>query len=96
MAPPAAHPPKLQHAEFPRDGFGLLPDGRVVTLMPQTDGSCSPVMIGATGVQPRPLVAGPTTASAAETKKVTCNRPAVTVASGRPIFSDGTRLFALN
>lgn len=89
-------PPKLQHAEFPRDGFGLLPDGRVVTLMPQADGSCSPVMIGATGVQPRPLVAGPTTASAAETKKVTCNRPAVAVASGRPIFSDGTRLFALN
>jgi predicted metal-dependent HD superfamily phosphohydrolase/outer membrane protein assembly factor BamB len=89
-------PPKLQHPEFPRDGFGLLPDGRVVTLMPQPDGSCSPVMIGTTGIQPRPLVPGPTAASLAETKKVTCDKPAVTVASGRPIFSDGTRLFALN
>ena len=28
-------PPKLQQPEYPRDGFGLLPDGRVVTLMPQ-------------------------------------------------------------
>jgi hypothetical protein len=89
-------PPKLQQPSFPRDGFGLLPDGRVVTLMPQADGTCSPVMIGTTGVQPRPLVAGPTAASVAETKKVTCDKPAVTVAGGRPIFSDGTRLFALN
>jgi predicted metal-dependent HD superfamily phosphohydrolase/outer membrane protein assembly factor BamB len=89
-------PPKLQQPEFPRDGFGLLPDGRVVTLMPQPDGSCSPVMVGTTGIQPRPLVPGPTAASVAETKKVTCNKPAVTVATGRPIFSDGSRLFALN
>ncbi|NEA34217.1 PQQ-binding-like beta-propeller repeat protein [Streptomyces sp. SID13031] len=89
-------PPQLQQPEFPRDGFGLLPDGRVVTLMPQPGGSCSPVMIGTTGVQPRPLVPGPTAASMADTKKVTCNKPAVTVATARPIFSDGTRLFALN
>ncbi|GAA3552771.1 hypothetical protein [Kribbella ginsengisoli] len=89
-------PPKLQHPEFPRDGFGLLPDGRVVTLMPQADGSCSPLMVGTTGVQPRPLVPGPTAASVADTKNVTCNQPAVTVATGRPIFTDGTRLFALN
>jgi predicted metal-dependent HD superfamily phosphohydrolase len=89
-------PPKLQQPTFPRDGFGLLPDGRVVTLMPQPDGSCSPVLVGTTGVQPRPLVPGATAASVAETKKVTCNKPAVTVASGRPVFSDGTRLFALN
>ncbi|TCM41815.1 PQQ-binding-like beta-propeller repeat protein [Kribbella sp. VKM Ac-2568] len=89
-------PPKLQQPTFPRDGFGLLPDGRVVTLMPQPDGSCSPVMVGTTGVQPRPIVAGPTATSVADTKKVTCDKPAVTVASGRPIFSDGTRLFALN
>ncbi|GAA1609008.1 hypothetical protein GCM10009789_74330 [Kribbella sancticallisti] len=89
-------PPKLEQPEFPRDGFGLLPDGRVITLMPQDDGSCSPVMIGTTGIQPRPLVAGPTAASIAETKSVTCDKPAVTVASGRPIFSDGSRLFALN
>lgn len=64
--------------------------------MPQADGACSPVMIGTTGVQSRPLVAGPTAASVAETKKVTCDKPAVTVAGGRPIFSDGSRLFALN
>lgn len=89
-------PPKLQQPEFPRTGFGLLPDGRVVTLMPQPNGSCSPVMIGTTGVQPRPLVPGATAASVAASKNVTCNRPAVTVASGRPIFTDGTRLFALN
>ncbi|TCO48667.1 putative metal-dependent HD superfamily phosphohydrolase [Kribbella antiqua] len=89
-------PPKLQQPEYPRDGFGLLPDGRVVTLMPQANGSCSPVMIGTTGVQPRPILPGPTAASVAQSEEVTCNKPAVTVAGGRPIFSDGTRLFALN
>ncbi|HET6296888.1 MAG TPA: hypothetical protein VFG33_26105, partial [Kribbella sp.] len=89
-------PPKLQQPEFPRDGFGLLPDGRVVTLMPQPNGTCSPVMVGTTGVTPRPIVAGPTAASVAERDKVTCDKPAVTVAGGRPIFSDGSRLFALN
>lgn len=89
-------PPKLQQPAFARDGFGLLPDGRVVTLMPQPDGSCAPVMVGTTGVQARPLKPGATAASVADSKKVTCNKPAVTVASGRPVFSDGTRLFALN
>ncbi|GAA1632057.1 hypothetical protein GCM10009744_20440 [Kribbella alba] len=89
-------PPKLQQPEYPRDGFGLLPDGRVVTLMPQADGTCSPVMVGTTGIVPRPIVAGPTAASVADTKKVTCDKPAVTVAGGRPVFSDGTRLFALS
>lgn len=89
-------PPKLQQPAFPRDGFALLPDGRVVTLMPGDTGSCSPVMIGTTGIQPRPLVAGPTAAAVAETEKVTCDKPAVAVAGGRPIFSDGDRLFALN
>jgi predicted metal-dependent HD superfamily phosphohydrolase/outer membrane protein assembly factor BamB len=89
-------PPKLQRPEYPRDGFGMLPDGRVVTLMPQPDGTCSPVMVGTTGILPRPIVAGPTAASVADTKKVTCDKPAVTVADGRPIFSDNTRLFALN
>ena len=54
-------PPKLQQPEYPRDGFGLLPDGRVVTLMPQPNGSCSPVMIGTTGIQPRPILPGPNT-----------------------------------
>jgi predicted metal-dependent HD superfamily phosphohydrolase/outer membrane protein assembly factor BamB len=89
-------PPKLQRPEYPRDGFGMLPDGRVVTLMPQPDGTCSPVMVGTTGILPRPIIAGPTAASVADTKKVTCDKPAVTVADGRPIFSDNTRLFALN
>ncbi|MGY4765593.1 hypothetical protein ACXC9Q_01590 [Kribbella sp. CWNU-51] len=89
-------PPKLQQPEYPRDGFGLLPDGRVVTLMPQPNRSCSPVMIGATGVQPRPILAGTTARPVAQTEEVTCNKPAVTVAGARPIFSDGSRLFALN
>ncbi|WP_328526291.1 hypothetical protein [Kribbella sp. NBC_00359] len=89
-------PPKLQQPEYPRDGFGLLPDGRVVTLMPQPHGSCSPVMIGATGIQPRPILAGTTAKPVALTEEVTCNKPAVTVAGARPIFSDGSRLFALN
>jgi outer membrane protein assembly factor BamB len=89
-------PPKLQQPAYPRDGFGLLPDGRVVTLMPQTNGSCSPVMIGTTGIQPRPILAGPTAESVAQSEEVTCNKPAVTVAGARPVFSDGTRLFALN
>jgi predicted metal-dependent HD superfamily phosphohydrolase len=89
-------PPRLQHPEYPRDGFGLLPDGRVVTLMPQADGSCSPVLIGSTGIQPRPILAGSNTQTVAKSEAVTCNRPAVTVAAARPIFSDGTRLFALN
>ncbi len=53
-------------------------------------------MIGTTGIQPRPLVAGPTAAAVSETEKVTCDKPAVAVAGGRPIFSDGNRLFALN
>jgi outer membrane protein assembly factor BamB len=85
-------PAKLQQPEFPRDGFDLLPDGRVVTLLPQADGSCAPVLVGTTGLQPRPLVPGPT---AADTSTVTCEKPAVTVAAGRPVFSDGSRLFAL-
>jgi len=89
-------PPKLQQPEYPRDGFGLLPDGRVVTLMPQQNGSCSPVMIGTTGVQPRPILAGTAATSVVRSEEVTCNKPAVTVAGARPIFSDGTRLFALN
>ncbi|MEV5967824.1 PQQ-binding-like beta-propeller repeat protein [Kribbella sp. NPDC051952] len=89
-------PPKLQQPEYPRDGFALLPDGRVVTLMPQRNGSCSPVLIGTTGVQPRPILAGPTATSVAQSEEVTCNRPAATVASARPVFSDGTRLFALS
>ncbi|TCC39090.1 hypothetical protein E0H75_39590 [Kribbella capetownensis] len=89
-------PPKLQQPEYPLDGFGLLPDGRVVTLMPQPNGSCSPVLIGTTGVQPRPILAGPTATSVAASEEVTCNKPAVTVAGARPAFSDGTRLFALN
>jgi predicted metal-dependent HD superfamily phosphohydrolase len=89
-------PPKLQQPEYPRDGFGLLPDGRVVTLMPQPNGSCSPVMIGTTGIQPRPILPGPTAATVAQSEEVTCNKPAVTVAGARPVFSDGTRLFALN
>ncbi|GAB2598909.1 hypothetical protein [Kribbella endophytica] len=89
-------PPKLQHPSFPRDGFGLLPDGRVVTLMPQANGVCSPVMVGTTGVQPWPIVASPDAAKASERDKVTCDKPAVAVAGGRPIFSDGVRLFAMN
>ncbi|MEU4191154.1 hypothetical protein AB0E69_04590 [Kribbella sp. NPDC026611] len=91
-----AVPPKLQQPEYPRDGFGLLPDGRVVTLMPQPNGSCSPVMIGTTGVQPRPILASTRAAPVVQSEEVTCNKPAVTVASARPVFSDGTRLFALN
>ena len=89
-------PPKLQQPEYPRDGFGLLPDGRVVTLMPQNNGTCSPVMVGTTGIQPRPIVGSQTAEPIAERDKLTCDKPAVTVAGGRPIFSDGTRLFALN
>jgi predicted metal-dependent HD superfamily phosphohydrolase/outer membrane protein assembly factor BamB len=87
-------PPKLQRPVFPRDGFRLLPDGRVVTLMPQADGRCAPVLVGTTGVQPRPLVAGPT-AAIADTSIVTCDKPVVAVAAGRPVFSDGNHLFAL-
>jgi predicted metal-dependent HD superfamily phosphohydrolase/outer membrane protein assembly factor BamB len=86
-------PPKLQQPGFPRNGFGLLPDGRVVTLMPQADGSCAPVMVGTTGIQPMPLVPSPTVG--ADPSKVTCDKPAVTVSGGRPVFSDGSRLFAL-
>lgn len=86
-------PPKLQDPSFPRAGFSLLPDGRVVTLMPQANGSCSPVLVGPTGARPRPLVAGP--AATADTAEVTCDKPAVAVVAGRPVFSDGTRLFAL-
>jgi predicted metal-dependent HD superfamily phosphohydrolase len=86
-------PPKLQQPGFPRNGFGLLPDGRVVTLMPQADGKCAPVMVGTTGIQPRPLVPSPTVP--ADPSKVTCDKPAVTVSGGRPVFSDGSRLFAL-
>ncbi|TDD59807.1 hypothetical protein E1263_13590 [Kribbella antibiotica] len=89
-------PPKLQQPEYPRDGFALLPDGRVVTLMPQPNGSCSPVMIGTAGIQPRPILHGPTAASVARSEEVTCNKPVTTVAGARPVFSDGTRLFALN
>ncbi|GAA3118798.1 putative metal-dependent HD superfamily phosphohydrolase [Kribbella aluminosa] len=89
-------PPKLQHPEYPRDGFGLLPDGRVVTLMPQANGSCSPVLIGSNGIQARPILAGSNTQTVAKSETVTCDEPAVTVAAARPIFSDGTRLFALN
>jgi hypothetical protein len=89
-------PPKLQQPEYPRNGFGLLPDGRVVTLMPQPDGSCSPVMIGTTGVQPRPILPSVNAQPVAKSEEVTCNKPAVTVAAARPVFSDGTRLFALN
>lgn len=89
-------PPKLQQPEYPRAGFGLLPDGRVITLMPQADGNCSPVMIGTTGVQPKPILPGPTAAPVARSEEVTCNKPAVTVTGARPIFSDGTSLFALN
>ncbi|GAA1111896.1 hypothetical protein GCM10009630_06200 [Kribbella jejuensis] len=89
-------PPKLQHPEYPRDGFALLPDGRVVTLMPQPNGSCSPVLIGTTGIQARPILSGGNTQTVAKSEAVTCDKPAVTVAATRPIFSDGTRLFALN
>ncbi|WP_427888925.1 hypothetical protein ACQHIV_36710 [Kribbella sp. GL6] len=89
-------PPKLQHPEYPRDGFGLLPDGRVVTLMPQANGSCSPVLIGSNGIQARPILAGSNTQPVARSEVVTCDKPAVTVAAARPIFSDGARLFALN
>ncbi len=89
-------PPKLQQPEYPRDGFGLLPDGRVVTLMPQPNGSCSP---GHDRHHRHPAPsdpAGPTATSVAQSEEVTCNKPAVTVAGARPVFSDGTRLFALN
>jgi outer membrane protein assembly factor BamB len=86
-------PAKLQQPGFPRNGFGLLPDGRVVTLMPQGNGKCAPVMVGTTGIQPMPLVPSPTVS--ADTSKVTCDKPAVTVSGGRPVFSDGSRLFAL-
>ncbi|MFF0345841.1 hypothetical protein [Kribbella sp. NPDC004875] len=89
-------PPKLQEPEYPRNGFGLLPDGRVVTLMPQANGSCSPVMIGTTGIQPRAILPSPNAQPVAKSEEVTCDQPAVTVAAARPIFSDGTRLFALN
>ncbi|WUJ72679.1 hypothetical protein OG809_05285 [Kribbella soli] len=89
-------PPKLQQPEYPRNGFGLLPDGRVVTLMPQPNGSCSPVMIGTTGVQPRPILPSVNAQPVAKSEEVTCNKPAVAVAAARPVFSDGTRLFALN
>jgi hypothetical protein len=64
--------------------------------MPQPNGSCSPVMIGTTGVQPRPIVPSVNAQPVAESEEVTCNKPAVTVAAARPVFSDGTRLFALN
>lgn len=86
-------PPELQDPGFPRAGFSLLPDGRVVTLMPQDSGSCSPVLIGPAGVEPRPLVVAPPIAD--DPAEVSCGKPAVAVVAGRPVFSDGTRLFAL-
>jgi predicted metal-dependent HD superfamily phosphohydrolase len=90
LLPVLAH---LQHPGLPRDGFAQLPDGRMVTLMPQPDGSCAPVMIGTGGVQPRPLAAKP--GEAGDVAQVTCNRPIVAVVAGRPVFSDGNRLMAL-
>ncbi|WP_344233193.1 hypothetical protein [Kribbella hippodromi] len=89
-------PPKLQQPEYPRNGFGLLPDGRVVTLMPQPNGSCSPVMIGTTGVQARQILPSTNAEPVVKSEDVTCDKPAVTVAAARPVFSDGSRLFALN
>lgn len=85
-------PAQLQQPTYPRDGFAQLPDGRMLTLMPQADGSCSPVMIGTAGIVPRPLVSA---AGATGTEAMTCARPTVAVVSGRPVFSDGKRLAAL-
>ncbi|MFC0628902.1 hypothetical protein [Kribbella deserti] len=83
-------PPPLQQPSFARDGFAQLPDGRMLTLMPQPDGSCAPVMIGTAGIVTRPLALNSGTFGT-----LTCEHPRVAVVSGRPIFSDGNRLAAL-
>ena len=82
--------PQLLYPGLAREGFALLPDGRVVTLWPSNGGGCVPLMIGPAGTRTRPLAAAwPTGPPGA------CSQPRVTVAAGRPVISDGHRLAAL-
>ena len=83
-------PPAVTDAWYPRDGFTVLGDGRVVTLLPSRD-ACVPVTIGATGVEPHPLIPGDVTIPA-----TTCDRPHATLAgAGRPVLAGTTALLAL-
>jgi predicted metal-dependent HD superfamily phosphohydrolase/outer membrane protein assembly factor BamB len=83
-------PPALRHPAYPRAGFALMGDGRVITMMPSAAG-CLPVTIGTVGVQARPFIAGDVAVP-----EVGCDRPRVTVAgAGRPVLADTTHLLAL-
>lgn len=83
-------PPAVTDAWYPRDGFTVLGDGRVVTLLPQGN-SCVPVTIGTTGVEPHPLVPGDITIPATP-----CDQPHATLAgAGRPILAGTTAVLAL-
>lgn len=83
-------PPAVTDAWYPRDGFTVLGDGRVVTLLPSGD-TCVPVTIGTTGVEPHPLVAGEVTVPT-----TVCDQPHATLAgAGRPVLAGATAILAL-
>ena len=81
--------PAQQDASYPSRGFALMTDGRVVTMRPVA-GRCAAVTVGTVGVVEHPLVSGDV-----PVPPVTCTRPQATVATGRPILSDGTHHLAL-
>ncbi|HEY3001258.1 MAG TPA: PQQ-binding-like beta-propeller repeat protein [Kribbellaceae bacterium] len=78
-------PAAQQSPDFPAEGFALLPDGRVATLL-MNAGHCAPATIGTTGVTPHPLTT-PTS--------IACDAPRVTVAAGHPVVTTPTQLLAL-
>jgi predicted metal-dependent HD superfamily phosphohydrolase len=83
-------PAAVQSAWYPRNGFTLMNDGRVVTMVPSAKG-CVPTTIGTTGVQTRPFVSGEVAVPT-----VDCNRPQATLAgTGRPVLAGTTYLLAL-
>jgi hypothetical protein len=83
-------PVAVQSLWYPRNGFTLMNDGRVVTMAPSAKG-CVPMTIGTTGVQARPFVTGDVAVPT-----VDCNRPQATLAGiGRPVLAGTTYLLAL-
>jgi predicted metal-dependent HD superfamily phosphohydrolase/outer membrane protein assembly factor BamB len=83
-------PAAVQSAWYPRNGFTLMNDGRVVTMVPSAKG-CVPMTIGTTGVQTRPFVSGEVAVPT-----VDCDRPQATLAgTGRPVLAGTTYLLAL-
>lgn len=88
-----AVPTALQNLDYPQRGFALMTDGRVITLMPGASG-CQPVLIGTTGVVPRPLAPG---SAAPAAPAATCNGPQAALAGNgrRPVLTDATHVLAL-